>query len=220
MIDRYSLDLWNKLHALLEVHAPDLLQALRPPASDKEIEQAESVLGIKFPSEVLAAYLMHDGSHDSDGDRLLLKTFFPPFHRFLPLDEIVQHWKGWLDMYKNCDYDKELNPNHPHYVACTLEMKIQPVALWDPKWIPLGDSGSTSLVFLDLNPGPSGSYGQLLEHGGVDAPEKSLANNLNDFLETLIKRLDEKMIFYKDGLWYWTKSTERTLIWDDPEAAW
>lgn len=117
----------------------------------------------------------------------------------------MQGWKIWLDMYKSCGFDKQLNPEHPYYVVCIPEMKIQPVIIWDPKWIPVGDSGSNAKIFLDLNPGPSGNYGQLLEHGGVDVPEKTLANDLNNFIKILIIRLERKMIFYKDSMWYWTK---------------
>ncbi len=219
MSDKYSFDLWRKLHGLLQSFAPDLLLELRPPASREKLDQVQAILGVNFPDELRCAYLTHDGTNRNDAIRSKSKTFFPSFHQFSQLDVLLAQSQLWLNMYHQCGYDKEIDPNHPCYVACTQEMKIQPVAIWDPKWIPIGDSGSSSTIFIDLNPGPSGAHGQLLTHGGTDPPE-ILANGLNDYLETLCNRLENRTIFYKNGLWHWTKSNEHILRWNDLDAAW
>jgi cell wall assembly regulator SMI1 len=161
---------------------------------------------VSFPDEVRASYLVHDGTKDSGSDTVQ-QHLFPPFMQFARLDEVVCCWEMWLKMYLDGGHDAFVFPDHPEYVATQPEMKIQPVYLWDKKWIPIGTSGTPSKIFLDLNPGPNGTYGQLLVHHGVYPPE-ILDSGLNNFLEILIKRIEAKEVFHKDGQWHWTKVKE------------
>jgi cell wall assembly regulator SMI1 len=75
------------------------------------------------------------------------------------------------------------------------------------------------VIMLDLHPGPSGTFGQLLNHGGVDPPEQPVDSGLNNYLKTLIYRLEHDEVFYKDGMWWWTKPESRPISeWDNPDS--
>jgi cell wall assembly regulator SMI1 len=45
---------------MLTAHAPDLLASLRPPATEAQIDAAESKLGVQSPAEIRRAYSRHD----------------------------------------------------------------------------------------------------------------------------------------------------------------
>src|SRR5437764_496381 len=53
--------LFDRIHACLARHAPLVLDDLRPPAAPKRIRAAEKAMGLSFPEDVKAAYLVHDG---------------------------------------------------------------------------------------------------------------------------------------------------------------
>jgi cell wall assembly regulator SMI1 len=52
--------IWDRFESMLTEHAPDLLASLRLPATEAQIDAAESKLGVQFPAEIRRAYLRHN----------------------------------------------------------------------------------------------------------------------------------------------------------------
>jgi cell wall assembly regulator SMI1 len=218
-IDSVSLALWTRAHELFKVHAPDLLEALQPPATVAEIEAVEAIIGVALPEEIRSAYLIHNGTK-FEGNNGQSKALFVSGIQFARLDQVVSLWEMWLKQLLNLD-PQHFPERDPSY-SCRMDMSpdtiVRPI-WWDRKWIPIGkDQGMTDMM-VDLNPGPSGTFGQLLDHYGVDPPESPVDSGLNNYLKTLIHRLEHDEVYYKDGMWWWTKPESRPISeWDNPDS--
>ena len=54
-------DLWDRIERWLAANVPDMLEGLNPGATTQEIEETEAFLGVSFPDDVRASYLIHNG---------------------------------------------------------------------------------------------------------------------------------------------------------------
>jgi cell wall assembly regulator SMI1 len=218
-IDNFSLALWTRAHELFKVHAPDLLEALQPPATVAEIEAVEAIIGVALPEEIRSAYLIHNGTKAPVNDRE--KDLFVPFMQFARLDEMVEGWKSWLEEFQGLDPDffPETDPSYSDRIELSSNTIVRPI-WWCPKWIPIGTSQTMSVIMVDLHPGPSGTFGQLLDHAGVDPPEEPVDSGLNHYLKTLIRRLEHGEICYDHGRWHWTAATTRPFLEKRPIMDW
>ncbi|UVO16607.1 SMI1/KNR4 family protein [Stutzerimonas stutzeri] len=52
---------WERLEAWLKTHNPALLDDLKPPASDVDIQELEQKLGVRLPEDFVECLKMHDG---------------------------------------------------------------------------------------------------------------------------------------------------------------
>lgn len=53
---------WTRIEAWLAEHAPVSAAALRPPADDESIKQAQRTAGVRFPAALVASLRRHDGA--------------------------------------------------------------------------------------------------------------------------------------------------------------
>jgi cell wall assembly regulator SMI1 len=205
LVDKASAQLWSRLDDLLVVHAPTLLASLRPPATQSAINFAQTMLGVKFPEEIRSAYLCHDGSRVESGS-----CFFPPFNQFASLEVMVSAWQLRQKIAVDTDATEP-------YAITNPSMLVQPV-WWDEKWLPIGTSNSMTIISADLNPGPSGRYGQLLCDNGM-GESTPFSSGLNSYLEDMVCRIEGNLIGYKDDGWYWIKTGLHILDWNNPDSA-
>jgi cell wall assembly regulator SMI1 len=91
-------DAWVRIHAWLWANAPVVLASLRPPATDEQLRDAESALGVVLPSEVRACYRVHDGQRAVPmplrnwPDREEVPGFLYG-EQWLSLSLMVEHWR-------------------------------------------------------------------------------------------------------------------------------
>ena len=60
-------DLWERLETYLKSHAPGVLEFLNPPATENQIREAETVLGVSFPADLIASLRIHNGQPEETG---------------------------------------------------------------------------------------------------------------------------------------------------------
>lgn len=94
---------WARIEAWLRERAPQSYELLRPAATTAEIEAAEEALGVRFPAELRALYLLHDGVRGAD-----LAEFgeqpFPPqddprgWHRRADAVDFMPNGQAWLPL--------------------------------------------------------------------------------------------------------------------------
>ena len=53
--------IWARIDSWLRQHAPDELENVRPPASNRGINRLEDTTGLRLPTEMEQAYKLHDG---------------------------------------------------------------------------------------------------------------------------------------------------------------
>jgi cell wall assembly regulator SMI1 len=201
-------DVWERFEAMLQVHAPALLASLNPPATEVQIALAESKLGVELPAQVRRAYLRHNGSSHSDGTND--GWLFVCFNWWASLDELVQNWQMMIELVTELK-EKDDGTLFPVWDTDWDDLKIAPV-WWNEKRIPIGLSGTPSSTYIDLDPAPKGTLGQLLSDEGMGDPGW-LSSGLDHYLELLIERVESGRLIFRDG-WVWKSTDESVYDWD------
>lgn len=199
---RMNNDVWERFEAMLLVQAPSLLATFRPPATEAQIAEAESAMGVQFPAEIRCAYLRHDGSNHRDGTQEGL--FFPPFNWWACIADMLRDWQMKVELRNDAirEFDESFFPVAD---ASWDELRIAPV-WWNEKWIPIGLSGTSTSVYFDLDPAPKGTRGQLFLDDGMQEAFWC-SNALIHYLEQLIALVENGKLVYRGG-WVWTSTGE------------
>jgi cell wall assembly regulator SMI1 len=72
--------IWDWIETWVKQHAPEALNNWYPGASEQEIQQVEQALGIIFPDDMRASWLIHDGT----------RFAFADIWRLLSMQEILE----------------------------------------------------------------------------------------------------------------------------------
>lgn len=143
-------ELWRRLEAWVAMTgAPPL--ALAPGAPEKAIAAAEKTMKLAFPHDFRASLAIHDGQLAADGG--------PPFPwmagcgPLLPLAEVVARWREEQDLAARKAPRKDV-------VAPTDKLRA---GVHRAGRVPIARTAGRDpeLTFLDLDPGPAGTRGQL-----------------------------------------------------------
>lgn len=138
-------DAWAAFESWLSQHWPDGLKDLCPPATDEEIRNLETRLGVSLPSDFLEFLKIHNGQKGSAGGLF-------DNSEFLSTTAIIEQWKVWKDLLDSGDFNG---------------YKSEPEAgvrddWWNSKWIPFTHNGSGDHYCLDLAPSAVGQEGQII----------------------------------------------------------
>jgi cell wall assembly regulator SMI1 len=203
-----ALDIWDRFEAMLLAHAPQLLATLEPPASEAQIDDAEAAMGVRLPDEVRQAYLRHDGT--LHGDLGEPSSLFVPFNWWACLDDMVDNWRMMVRVSNGLRTEDDPGDLFPTQKPRWDDLKIRPV-WWNEKWIPIGLSGTMTTAYIDLDPAPKGTLGQLILDGGMQEA-RWIAEGLNHYLELLIDRVERGLLIFRDG-WVCTETDETVFDW-------
>ncbi|PZD72455.1 hypothetical protein C1752_03556 [Acaryochloris thomasi RCC1774] len=138
-------EIWDRIEAGLAIHAPSIIPLLQPGASEEDIKNAETKLGIEFPEDVRESYRIHNGRLDEEG-------FLSGWTEFYSLEDIFRQWDIWREVLETeplIDFQRE------------IEGPIKP-DLFNLRWIPLLGNGCGDHCCLDLDPSPEGQVGQVI----------------------------------------------------------
>lgn len=185
--------MWDELEAVLAENEPGLASALRAGASAKQIADAEVQLGRALPPDLRTAYLRHDGCQAGGPD------FFAFGFQWCSLDKLVQHWRIHREV------EADLRQEEPDLFLeedeSWRERQVRPL-YYEPGWLPIGLTNTTSTLFCDLAPAARGRVGQLIVADG-DGLFRVVETSFNSYLEAFIQRLKQREIRYsaERGLW-------------------
>jgi cell wall assembly regulator SMI1 len=159
-------DIWRRIDTHFAASIPDILERLGPladGASEDEIARLEGTMGIRLPEDVRQSYAIHDGT----GGRDLYTAY-----GLSDLEEIARNWTGMRGLSEGVEFEgRNPRPNGP--------IKIQ---WWNPRWVPITDSGSGNHICVDLDPAEGGTPGQLIDWDHERGPTKVIATGLREYL--------------------------------------
>ncbi|TMR12741.1 hypothetical protein ETD86_32025 [Nonomuraea turkmeniaca] len=89
---------WTRLDRWLARNAPRTYKELNPPAKPRDIAEAEARMGVRFPDDLKASLLRHDGAKFGKGS-----FFF--VYRLTPVKELVNDWKI------SCEVAEDVTPS-------------------------------------------------------------------------------------------------------------
>lgn len=166
---------WDRIDTWLKARVPKLFNSLQPGATEIKIQETENHLGVEFPEDVRASYLIHDGQ-DPDAPYGII----PGGWNLLALDEIIVEWEAWKELLDSGEFEKAKGtPSGPVRDDW-----------WNLKWIPLTHDGSGNHHGLDLDPPPKGRMGQIISMGHDGDERKVLTPSWQDFLDRLARDLE------------------------------
>jgi cell wall assembly regulator SMI1/ankyrin repeat protein len=173
---------WKRLEAALKAAAPEVKKSLNRPATQAQIEKLEARLGVKFPDEVRASYLRHDGQRDGQ-DGLLPEGFaeLDEEFRLLPLAEILSEWEPWKELLDIGEFAGN---------TATPDDGVR-ADWWNPCWVPIASNGGGDSLCIDLAPDEGGTLGQvmLMSHEGGGRPR--LARSFGHLLADLADHYEQ-----------------------------
>jgi cell wall assembly regulator SMI1 len=174
--------IWDRIDTWLDANAPDVKKSLNSGATDKDIADAEAVLGVSLPDDVKASYKIHNGQVEYD-------MGFINSREFLSLKRIVDEWSVWNDLLQGGDFSgAKGNPD--------AGIKDD---WWNARWIPLTYDGSGNHDCLDLDPAPGGNVGQIIEMWHDDADRALLAPSFTEWLTKFADDLEAgEYVFSED----------------------
>lgn len=165
------LDVW------FGAHLSSFRYLFNPPATEADIDAFERLIGAELPESYRQLYRWHDGEDD---DRCGHIYGLP----ILPLKECESQWKAWNEVLAEFDGNRYF-----------VEGGSWPVGAVDPayfnkRWIPLTHDGSGNHIGLDLDPWPSGRFGQVILFGRDEDVKAVLAESLGKFLAWIADLLE------------------------------
>lgn len=168
---------------------------LRQPASIEEIEGLERTLGISLPTDLRRLYELHNGELDGEPG-----LFFGM--SFLPLSGVLSEWQSCSALAG----DRAMN-DVPFYAVPPETIKDQYI---NSKWIPFAADFDSNFLAVDLDPGPNGTYGQVINFGIKENTRHVVAHSVEDLIEFISKTLQEGP-YTIDEEGTWSYSEEKSL---------
>jgi len=177
---------WQAFDALLAERAPQMLSGLCPPAGMEKVKAAQAAIGHALPSELISAYLSHDGQEYK------WRSYYAFFgmYRWHSLGGLAETYQ------KKCELARRaMEQEEDVSVLVQPEESLQSdqavrTDLWNPAWIPLAWDPTGAALFVDLAPGPAGRVGQIVSWEPVDrARPVPIAVGLDAMLESLASGL-------------------------------
>ncbi len=182
-----AVDLFELYVSWLRNNAPMAYDNLSPPATATELDILEEALGQALPDDVKDVLKRHNGQ---------LSVITPagdhgvpciPTLNFLSTKHIQEAWSHWSTYW---DYPEDLERvNKFGGVFPGAEGIIKPL-FTSPGWIPLwADPIDRQYVGLDLDPGPHGKRGQIINFGIDDEIHFICASSFTELLEILLEEV-------------------------------
>lgn len=137
---------------------PELIDTINHPVNPDLISSFEQQLGTPLPAPVRESFLVADGQ---DLDTIQVGGIFYGLY-LLPLDEVINEWTFWCQV----ENDPSVGTN-PAILATMASIPPQWVKpMYSCRgWLPLISDRSGNYIGVDLDPGPSGKWGQIIIFG-------------------------------------------------------
>ena len=181
-----------------------MVEQLNPGALPHQFKALEAYVP-DLPQEFYDLYLINNGKESNyDVPSILLGLIM------LNLDEIAKDYKVWKDILKNYpEYGQEEGLSFPSGHIKTDYINLGRISI-------LGDTGG-NFVGIDLDPGPLGQKGQIINFGRDQEDKYVIASSLGEFLEFVLEyyqtgravvRLDE----WGESRIMWTEKSGEGLL--------
>lgn len=173
--------IWARIDAWIRQHAPDEVEHLRSPASNRRMNHLEDTTGLRLPPEMEASYKIHDGYW------VELFWFGDLYGGVLSsLQALTSDWLLRREISADCNFETTVTePQGP----------IKPQK-WNLAWLPITDASNGNHFCVDLDPPPGGVVGQIFWFDRVEGPIQVVANGFNEWLESYASDLESGRIVY------------------------
>ena len=174
---------WQEIEEIFKPQKYRDLFKLNDGASQSDLDNLESSIGLELPQSVKDFYRVHNGQEPYWQNQQLSPGMFFNWV-FLPIEAIAQNWQTWHELqYMNQDIADDMS-SYP-------EGHIKNLYTNDG-WIPLIDDFGGNHVGIDLDPDINGVSGQLIIFGADENEKRLIASSFTKFLEKYLFWLKNK----------------------------
>ncbi len=169
---------WERIERWLGEHLPGALENLRGPATADALAGLESTLPLALPEGLRASLARHDGETDNG----------PPNatdHWLLPADEIASHWTLQQQLAAQeggADDTPAFWKSQIEDGIITVDGPVKPL-VGSARWIPISSLNGDVIRYLDFDPAPGGTPGQVIEIDAECCSHRVLAESFAAFFE-------------------------------------
>lgn len=169
---------YERLERWLATHRPRILANLQPPASDAELAGLAESLGVSLPPSFLDLYRWHNGQRDAAQPG--------PFYglSFLSVAEVRAEWQNWNEILAGDD------STDVHGFCASVVPGVVKELYANRRWIPFAGDGGGNHLGVDLDPGPKGRVGQVINFGSDEDVKYVLGRTVEAFIERIAKELE------------------------------
>jgi cell wall assembly regulator SMI1 len=166
-----------RLERWLAAHRPEILANLQPPASDAELAGLEATLGVRLPPSFLDLYRWRNGQRD-DGQS-------GPFYglSFLSIASVLREWESWNEILAENDPDMDR-------FSTSVAPGVVKALYANRRWIPISHDWGGNHIGVDLDPGPAGRVGQVINFGRDEDAKYVLGQSVEAFVERIANELE------------------------------
>jgi cell wall assembly regulator SMI1 len=167
---------YDRLERWLAAFRPQILTNLQPPADDGTLATLEARIGASLPSSFLDLYRWRNGQRDPRQSG--------PFYglAFLSIADVLEQWESW----------NQIIADEPDLVAdgSSVEPGVVKELYANRLWIPFVHDWGGNHIGVDLDPGPNGRVGQVINFGRDEDTKYVLGKTVDDFVDRIATELE------------------------------
>ena len=157
---------------------PQLLSSLRPGISEDQLDAVETELGRKFPEQLRELYMLANGEADASAGLF----FGLPF---IPLDRLKSERKIWDEIAEEAGDSSGISDFLTSNPANAIQTRYA-----NRNWLPISHDWGGNHIGVDIGPGPSGTFGQVINFGRDEDNMIVLASSVGAFLAWIADSLE------------------------------
>ncbi|AFZ69747.1 protein involved in beta-1,3-glucan synthesis (plasmid) [Deinococcus peraridilitoris DSM 19664] len=169
---------WERIERWYAENAPEW--ELPGGTSDADIDELEQQLDVTFPAAFRASLLRHDGIPDP----------WWPQGELESVEGIRSSWESWTNLLEDGSFD-EANG----FVEDNPALKR---SWWWRGWVPIDRDGASNGACLDLDPGPAGRVGQVIDMDHEVGPSGPHYEDFAAYLEETAEALEDGYYIVND----------------------
>lgn len=179
---------WSRVTAWLAAHAPESFAALRPPASEAELDACERDAQIVLPPGLRRLLLINNGAAEvGSAAQISAADFMPEGHRLMSAAEIAA----------SCQRLTKVVASEPSMIGYW----------WDPQWVLFATYGNGDGLVIDQRPGSDqGTIGEFFQ-------EDSATFNVAPSIGVLITEMADALENGTDMLSHGPNVADGVLEW-------
>lgn len=163
---------WKAVEDVLKEIAPLVYKDLHEGASQADIDELESLIGVKLPADFIEFYKVHNGQTPIKFDPDI--AFFD-HTKLMSVAEIIEVWTMWKEMTEAGEFTDD---DKPWITTPDTGIKKD---WWNPLWLPFFDDANSNHYCIDLDPAPDGNYGQVIRTWHDDKERRLIARSFKDW---------------------------------------
>ncbi|QKX05728.1 hypothetical protein HN014_12680 [Aquimarina sp. TRL1] len=171
---------WKAYKQLIKERFPKLADQLHPGVSKQQLTDFEHKFDITLPPAFKKFYQLHNGEKEGTG-----------YIRRLSLLSLEQIDKELSTTRKMWETNETFNLSW--YDPIVPEGAIKKM-YYNPKWIPFISDQTGNFIAIDLDPGPRGIIGQIINYGADEDYHYVLGNDINLFFKLVNKHMIDENV--------------------------